>query len=515
MLRPYQIEAIGAARRELARNSGCLIQIPTGGGKSLVMAKIAEAAKAKGGRTLIVAHRRRLIRQMAKTLASIGLHPSIDMAGEKGSLLADVVVASVQTLASKKRRDRYPAGHFKLIMVDEAHHYADGKLTAAIQHFGGKVVGFTATPNRADRKAITGLFPVLAYEIPLVELIDSGYLAPITIKSVPLCIDISGVHQSKGDFDETELDATIRPYLRKAAQALLEHAPGRKTIAFLPLVATSREFAQICREHGLRADYISGACPIERQDEIQEQFARGELDVLANAQILTEGVDLPICDCVLPLRPTKSQPMFSQMVGRGTRLSPGKTDLLLLDPMFLHERINLMEPANLTATSDRHQKKIREFLDKGDDLKVATKKAEASIIEEDAEKAKRRAETEARLAQQLEDHGSRESKGIKTLNDLVPLFGKEITRHYDRQQWQRDEPSAQQLECLRKAGYPLELVTSKGLAAHLITHMHKRRERKLCTLNQFKVLAKTGHHDPANASFDEASRWIEELKKKA
>lgn len=397
------------------------------------------------------------------------------------------------------------------ILVHNCHHYFTGSWLKTIRHFeGAKIIGVTATPNRHDRISAMNLIESVCYEMDLLQLTEMGYLAPMRVIQVPLKLDLSAVKTKRGgDWDEEDLDLSIRPHLKKAAEALKEHAPGRKTLAFLPLIATSKEFAEECRAIGLRADYVSGVC--KDKEEKLERFKRGELDVLANAQILTEGVDLPICDCIYPLRPVKSTTLFCQAVGRGTRLHPGKEDMILLDPMFLLDDHNLTSPARLVAVDDGEEIIIEEKLKEGKTLTAAKLEAAEEMERRRKINEEEKAKREARLIEEMAKKAGRYYR-VKSLAELAPVLGWQMKKHVDRKEWQRMEPTAPQLEFLRKMGYPLELATSRGVANAIIRAHQERREKGLATFKQVKFLSAKGVPDPERLPFHEASEMIGELR---
>jgi superfamily II DNA or RNA helicase len=508
-LRPYQLEAIEAARVQLRSNKSTMIVVATGGGKSIIMARMAEAAAAKGNKVLVIAHRRRLIEQIAQTLAADGFHPGVEMGKERATMLNDVVVGSVGSMA--KRLSRFAPDHFKLILVDECHHYAKGPWLRPINHFpNAKVIGVTATPNRGDRLGLEKTFATVAYEIGMLELVNMGFLSPIVVESAPLNIDINSVHVGRdGDFDENELDSTIRPHLAKAAEMLKEKAGNRRTLAFLPLIVTARDFAEECRKVGLRADYVSGKC--KDQAEKIKRFEDGELDVLANSQLLTEGVDLPCTDCIFPLRPIKSTTLYTQAIGRGTRLYPGKENCLLLDPLFLHENHDIMRPANLIGEDADEIEIIEEKLAEGMTLSEAKREAadehERRLKVNREEQEKREQSLAAAMAKQ-----TGKLYRLKSLADLAPILGWAVAKHVDRYDWQREEPTSAQLEFLRKHGYPIQLATSKGAAASIIKAINDRSEKRLATLKQVQFMESKGVPRAGSVSFDAARSIIDGLK---
>ena len=306
----------------------------------------------------ILAHRDELLDQARdKIFRAVGLLADKEKADDYASLSSDIVVASVQTLSRRDRLLRFPPNHFSTVIIDEAHHILAASYLAILEHFNGaKVFGVTATPDRGDKKNLAAYFEKVAFEIGLTDLIRAKWLCPIKVKTVPLAIDISAVGMRAGDFSDEELAQALEPVLRELAQAIKEHVGQRKSLIFLPLIRTSYQFAEILREHGLAAEAIHGESTDRK--EILARFSAGQTRLLCNAMLLNEGYDEPSIDCVVCLRPTTIRSLFAQMIGRGTRIHPGKENLLLLDFLWLSREHNLVGPASLIAKDAVEQSQI-------------------------------------------------------------------------------------------------------------------------------------------------------------
>ena len=229
----------------------------------------------------------------------------------------------------EKRLSKFPPDYFDTIVVDEAHHCISEGYQRVLKHFDeSNVLGVTATPDRGDMRNLGSYFESLAYEYSLVQAIKEGYLSPIKALTIPLKLDLSGVKQQTGDFSTKDLGTALDPYLEQIAEEMVKHCINRKTVV-LPLVKTSKKFRDILNSKGFRAAEVNGDSK-DRQ-EILEDFDNDKYNVLCNSMLLTEGWDCPSVDCVVVLRPTKVRSLYSQMIGRGTRLFPGKEELLLLD----------------------------------------------------------------------------------------------------------------------------------------------------------------------------------------
>ncbi|MDU4969439.1 MAG: DEAD/DEAH box helicase family protein [Atopobium minutum] len=281
-------------------------------GKTIVFSEIAKRRVDAGERVLILAHRGELLEQAADKLArSTGLACAVEKA-ENTSVgrFESVVVGSVQTLMRQSRLDALGQNRFGTIIVDEAHHALSSSYRAVLDYFSdAKVLGVTATPDRGDRKDLGELFDSLAYEYSLPQAIKDGYLCPIEAQTIPLTLDLSHVGVQAGDFKSADLGDALEPYLEQIAQEMIEaECMKRKTVVFLPLIATSQKFCAILNAHGFKAAEVNGQSH-DRAKALAD-FERGKYNVLCNSMLLTEGWDCPSVDCIIVLRPTKVRSLY-------------------------------------------------------------------------------------------------------------------------------------------------------------------------------------------------------------
>ena len=213
-----------------------------------------------------------------------------------------------------------------------------------------QVLGVTATPDRGDMRNLGSFFESLAYQYTLPKAIKEGYLTPIKALTLPLKMDLSGVGVQSGDFKVSDIGTALDPYLEQIAKEIKKYCKDRKTVVFLPLVKTSQKFRDILNANGFKAAEVNGDS--KDRAEILKDFENDKYNVLCNSMLLTEGWDCPSVDCIIVLRPTKVRSLYSQMVGRGTRLCEGKDHLLLLDFLWHTERHELCHPANLICEND-------------------------------------------------------------------------------------------------------------------------------------------------------------------
>jgi superfamily II DNA or RNA helicase len=364
-LRPYQQEAVEGVRKSWRDFDRVLGVAPTGSGKTIIFADIVEQRKNDGG-VLILAHRDELIEQALNKLQKArNLFAAKEKAADRASLDSGVVVASVQTLARQQRLERFSDTHFQTVIVDEAHHALANTYQKILGYFrGSKILGVTATPDCGDARYLGQFFEDIAFEISLIELIRAGYLCPIKVRTVPVSIDISNVSTRIGDFSDEELGGALEPLLEQLAEAITTYAKGRKTLIFVPLIRIADQFAEILCRHGFAAEMICGTCS-DRAEKLV-RFNKGETELLVNAMLLTEGFDEPSINCVICLRPTKIRSLYAQMVGRGTRIHPGKENLLLLDFLWISRQHNLVKPASLIAHDENERQAIEEVIDDRD-----------------------------------------------------------------------------------------------------------------------------------------------------
>lgn len=261
-LRPYQQEAKEAIFSQWEQGvRKTLLVLPTGCGKTIVFAKVAEDCVRQGKRVLILAHRGELLDQAAdKIHRATGLGCAVEKAEETclGSWYR-VTVGSVQSMMRTKRLSQFNAGYFGAIIIDEAHHCLSDSYQRVLQHFPqASVLGVTATPDRGDMRNLGEYFESLAYEYTLPKAIREGYLCPIRAVTIPLQMDLTGVGIQSGDFKAGDLGTVLDPYLHQIADEMLSYCMDRKTVVFLPLVKTSQKFRDILLEKGFRAAEVNG-----------------------------------------------------------------------------------------------------------------------------------------------------------------------------------------------------------------------------------------------------------------
>ena len=506
-LRPYQEEARTKIKDEWDKgNKKTLLVLPTGCGKTIVFAIIAADMVKKGKRVLILAHRAELLEQAAdKIRKSTGLICSVEKAEESciGSWFM-ITIGSVQTLQKEKRLSRFSNEHFNVIIVDEAHHCISDSYQRVLNYFNtANVLGVTATPDRGDMRNLGEYFETLAYEYTLPKAIKEGYLSPIKALTIPLKLDLSGVAMQSGDFKAGDLGTALDPYLEQIAKEMSNYCKGRKTVVFLPLVKTSQKFTGILNQIGFNAAEVNGNS--DDRAEILKDFDENKYNVICNSMLLTEGWDCPSVDCVIILRPTKVRSLYSQMVGRGTRLYPGKENLLLLDFLWHTERHELCHPAHLICENEEVAEIVTQKLEENQgvamDLEVMEKEAAQDVV----------AQREEALAKALEEMKRKKKKLVDPLQFEMSIQAEDLSGYVPAFGWEMEPASKEQVKALEKFGIFPDEIECAGKASLILDKLNKRREAGLTTPKQIRFLEQKGFRHVGTWEFEQAKNLIDRI----
>ena len=346
-LRDYQHEAVAAVRQAWAGGMRRPAVVwPTGSGKTVLFAAIVAQMRPYGVRSLILAHRDELIAQAVAKVKMVAPHLRVGVyQGPRRELRGrDVVVASVQSTIRAGRRAELAAEGFRLVIVDECHRavsssylealralgcYADGDLSN-----GAAALGVTATMGRSDRVALGQVWQEVVHRREIVQMIREGHL--VNAKGVRVRVeglDLARVRRTGGDFQDQALAAAMSESLAPAAvaRAYVEHAKDRSGVLFTPTVALAYEMAEALNAEGITAAGVDGKTPMSERRRILTEHARGDVQVVCNAALWTEGWDAPWCSAAVIARPTSSTGLYVQMAGRVLRPHPGKRDALVID----------------------------------------------------------------------------------------------------------------------------------------------------------------------------------------
>ncbi len=505
-LRSYQLEAKQAIFDEWDKGvKKTLLVLPTGTGKTIVFSKLIEDCVRDGERVLVLAHRGELLDQAADKLSqSTGLGCATEKAEETClNSWFRVVVGSVQTLMREKRLNQFAPDYFDSIIIDEAHHCISDSYQRVLGHFeDSKVLGVTATPDRGDMKNLGTYFESMAYEYTLPKAIKEGYLSPIKALTIPLKLDLTGVGQQAGDFKTGDLGTALDPYLHQIADEMVKNCMDRKTVVFLPLIKTSQKFTEILNSKGFKAAEVNG----ESKDraEILADFDAGKYNVLSNSMLLTEGWDCPSVDCIVVLRPTKIRSLYSQMVGRGTRLNPGKDHLLLLDFLWHTERHELCHPAHLICENEEVAQKMTENIEEAGspiDIEEAQEAATEDVI----------SQREEALAKQLAEMRKRKRKLVDPLQFEMSIQAEDLASYVPAFGYEMGPPTDKQVKALEKLGILPDQVDNAGKASKLLDRLDRRRMEGLTTPKQIRFLEQRGFNHVGTWPFENARKLIDRI----
>lgn len=470
-----------------------------------MFSKVIEKCVQQNKRVLVLAHREELLDQASdKLFKSTGLITAKEKANEtclgKWNMVA---VGSVQSLQNPKRLEKFSKDYFDAIVIDEAHHSLSDSYRRIIDYFDkAQILGVTATPDRGDNQKLGKIFESVAYEYSLAKAIKSGYLSKIMVQTVPLEIDLKGLTVSAGDYSASSCGTALDPYLDQIANKMLEYCKDRKTLVFLPLIETSKKFTKLLNKKGFKAHEINGNS--EDRQETLDKFSRGEYNVLTNSMLLTEGYDEPSIDCVIMLRPTKIRSLYSQVIGRGTRLFEGKKELLVLDFLWLTDRLDLCRPANIVCKTQEVAKKLTDNInDNGGmvDLLEGEIEAEKDVLQEHEEA----------LAKQLGKMRKKKSKLVDPLQYEMSIQDEDLANYIPNVGWEQAPASKKQIKTLKKLGIFADEGICSGKAKLLLDKMSNRRLAGLCTPKQIRLLERFGFNRVGEWQFEEANKMINRI----
>ena len=327
-LRPYQQQLITDIRLQYQLgHRQVLAVLPTGGGKTVIFSHIAQSVAKKGNRVCILVHRQELLDQASRSLTAMGVPHGRIAAGRGMDLSHAVQVASVQTLA--RRLHLLPREFFQLLVVDEAHHSNAGTWSKVVAHFASaRLLGVTATPVRGDGRGLGEHYQAMVQGPSAAWLTEQGFLAPATVLAPP-GFNASGLRKRMGDFDAKAAEQRVASIVGDCYSHYCQHLSGQTAIAFCCSVAHAEAVADLFKRQGIAAASIDGSMDTGKRRQLLEDLGTGRLKVLTSCALIGEGVDVPsVGGCIL-LRPTQSEALHLQMIGRCLRPQSGKRAVIL------------------------------------------------------------------------------------------------------------------------------------------------------------------------------------------
>ena len=337
VLRPYQTEALEAVLSSEAKGiSKQLIVLPTGSGKTVIFSHLPMIRK-ESTPMLVIAHRAELLHQAKNKIQQ--MNPNLIVEIEQAQNIAgkvDVVVASVPTMgrANSDRIEKFSKDYFKTIIIDEAHHAAAPTYRRIVDYFQPNLLlGVTATPQRSDSTRLIDVFQEIVYYKTIEDLIKQGWLTRLVGYRIKTETDLTEIEVSDGDFVQSQLQDAVNNPKRNASivAAYQEICKERKTLVFAAGVQHAKDLALSFTKNSIVTEVILGETPDEERSTILQKFRNNEIKVLINVGVLTEGFDEPSVQAIILARPTKSTLLYTQVVGRGTRLDEGKDNCLIID----------------------------------------------------------------------------------------------------------------------------------------------------------------------------------------
>ena len=539
--RDYQAEAVSAVFEEWEDKSSTLIVCPTGTGKTNIFCDVISRMQPK--RAMVLAHRGELVTQAVRRLRNtFGIRADVEMADLQASEFyidrAPVVVSTIQTQCAGNgghgRMKLFDPFDFGLVVCDEAHHYTSPSFRKVLDHYKQnpelKILGVTATPDRADEEALGQVFESVAYAYEILDAINDGWLVPVDQKMVHIeGLDFSLIRTTAGDLNGADLAAVMEAEknLQGIAAASIDIiGSDKRTLVFTVTVKQAEMLAEIFNRHRAgMADWVCGATPKHQRHKIFKDFDSGKTQVLVNVGVATEGYDNPKVEVIVQGRPTKSRCLYAQIIGRSLRPLAGivdgletadqrktaisnspKPSALVLDFVGNAGRHKLMSTADILG-GKVSEEAIARAVDKvkksGKAMRMdqALADAERDIQREIEERKRREAARKAHLIAEAK-------YSTKTVSPF-DVFG---LRPANSRGWDRGRSLTenQRAMLLRNGVNPANLPFAQS--RQLLNEMHKRINKGLCSLKQAQLLLKHGY-DVKGVTFQEANRLIDGLKK--
>ena len=540
ILRPYQKEALDAVL--LNANNGIskqLVVLPTGAGKTVIFSQLP-IIKPDTLPMLVLAHRSELLEQARSKIleSNPNLTVEIEQAERKAGHV-DVVVASVATLGRNNtpRIEEYPKNYFKSIVIDEAHHAAAPSYRRIIDFFSPDfLLGVTATPQRSDSTRLIDVFDEIVYYRTIQDLIQEGWLSPLVGYRVKTSTDISEVEIQNGEYSQSQLEEKIDNPERNAhvVAAYRNLAMDKKTLIYASGVRHAQNLAVSFRQASVETAVIVGTTPREEREKILAQFATGQISVIVNVGVLTEGFDEPSLEAIIIAKPTRSTLLYTQIVGRGTRLFEGKEHCIIIDiadttkgkkPIGLPTLLGMppdfdLQGQSLTEIAEKFEElesycpgeAVRVL--NPDDIEIAytrinlfmppppnpvvleySKLVWAEIAEDEfhlglnnSESMRIKCDTLGRWNVTLHDNHQKSTRVLGLAPDMREAFARSdrwiqsnrassVALLDSSSAWRADAPTASQQKLLKRIGVPITSDMTKGMASQIISRYYENNPK--------------------------------------
>jgi len=502
----YQKDAGNAVVKSLNQHTGVLCVMATGLGKTATAWMIAEYFVKRGQNVLFLAHRDKLIEQ---AIGSLKKFTGLDCGVEKAERTAyktphPLVVGSVQSMTADRLKN-YDKRRFQLIITDEAHLSAADSYMRIYDYFkDASRIGFTATAYRNDSRDLLSVYQHIAFEFTLKKAIQEGLLCRIVSETIPIDCDMSELSVSNGDFTAESCGSTIGPVLESIAQKMAPKLASRnKSIAFLPLIKTSISASEYFRHNAVDSVHVAGDSD-DREHKIR-WFETNNKNLLCNPMFLSVGYDHPPIDTVLWLRPTKSTLSYTQGVGRGTRLCPGKEFLYLPDLIMNGQTHDLCRPSCLIAETEEMEEAMNEISSGGKPpMSLGDVEAEAHDLLIDRR--------EAKLANQIKAMKTSKGKFDPVLGTMA-VVNDAVSDWKPRVSEEAQSATHDQIQKLEGMGFdPKEW--KRGYADTILKMVDERSSKGLATPKQLRLLCRQHVKGAANLTVDQAKAKIDGLQRK-
>lgn len=532
--RDYQNEAEESVFREWEDKRSTLLVMPTGCGKTVIFSKIIHRLQPK--RSVVIVHRSELLFQAKQKLEDIGIESDIEMADFHSSTSdwdkRPVILGTVQTLISGRnggRKMKFDPNEFSAVIVDEGHHATSDSYREVLDHFKQnpelKILGVTATPDRADEEALGQIFDTVAYDYELLDAIRDGWLVDIDQQMVQIDgLDYSHIRTTAGDLNGADLAQVMEQEknLQGIAAATIQIIEDKKTIVFTASVVQAERLAEIFNRHRPdMAQFVSGGTPKETRSKILRDFKEHRVQVICNCGVLSEGFDEPSVEVIVQARPTKSRCLYSQQIGRATRPLPGIVD----------QYDTAEERRNAIALSAKKTCRVVDFVGNSGRHKLITtadilggnvsdEAIELAIkkIKKDAEPRTMSAllrESQEEIEEQKRQEAAKKAKLVAkatfSTTRIDPFALWDITPDRKRGWDEGKQLTDRQIAVLQKQGVDYRTLGYTH-SKQILNKMFERYRGNYSTLKQCATLRKFGY-DATNMKFPEASKLIDAIAK--